>query len=74
MADTEPAKLAILSLLAQNYGDRVGKSFSDMYSKETFPIFLHHSYIVLKDFIGVQKAKEQLDTVLTKYNSYMPYE
>lgn len=64
----------ITLLITQVCGGQIGKFFSTTYSKETLPIFLHHSFLVLKEMVGAQKAREQLNTILRKNAVIVPYE
>jgi len=74
MEKTDPVKAEIGSIIAQNCGKQVGDFFNQTYEVETLPIFLHHSFLVLKEMIGEQKAREQLTNVLRKYSVVVPYE
>jgi len=74
MEKTDPVKAEVGSLIYQNCGHQVGTFFFNSYSNETMPIFLHHSYLVLKEMIGEQKTKEQINTILRKYSVVVPYE
>lgn len=74
MENTEPIRLEITSLVAQNCGQQVGRFFSNTYAGEILPIFLHHSFLVLKEMIGGQKARELISNILRKYSVTVPYE
>lgn len=74
MENTEPVRLEITALIAQNCGQQVSKFFTNTYAGEILPIFLHHSFLVLKEMTGVQKAREHLSNVLRKYSLTVPYE
>lgn len=74
MEKSEPVRGEITSLVAQTCGTQVGKFFTNTYATEILPIFLHHSFLVLKEMSGEQKAREQLSNVLRKYNVTVPYE
>ena len=74
MASVNPVEIDIVKLLAQNYGSDVGKFFYDTNTGEIFPVFLHNAFLVLKESMGSQKAREQLDTILVKHNVVQKYE
>ncbi len=74
MENSEPIRREIMTLIIQNCGQHVGKFFSDTYAREILPIFLHHSFLVLKEITGVQKAREQLSNILRRYSVTVPYE
>ena len=74
MRTHEPIKIAITMLISQHYGEKVGSFFSDTYAQEIFPIFLHNSFLLLQDLVGKEKAREQLDLLLSRYNIVIPYE
>lgn len=74
MENTEPIRAEIMNLIAQNCGRNIGQFFSNTYGRETLPIFLHHSFLVLKEMTGEQKAREQLGNILRKYSVTVPYE
>ena len=74
MENTEPVRLEVTALIAQTCGQQVGKFFTNTYSGEILPIFLHHSFLVLKEMTGIQKAREQLSNILRKYALTVPYE
>ncbi len=74
MEKSDPVKGEICSIISQNCGADVGKFFRITYEMETLPIFLHHSYLVLKEMIGEQKSKEQINNVMRKYSVVVPYE
>lgn len=74
MENTEPIRIDIMTLVAQHCGKEVGKFFSNTYAREILPIFLHHSFLVLKEMAGEQKAREQLSNILRKYSVTVPYE
>ena len=67
-------KQAIIKLISENYGEKVGKVFSDTSSREIFPIFIHNSFLLLRDLVGKEKAKQQLDSILNRYDVVIPYE
>ena len=74
MGNVDTVKKDIVVLLSQNYGEEVGKFFFDTNNGEIFSIFLHNSFLVLKELMGEQKAKEQLDFILKKYQVVQKYE
>lgn len=74
MENTEPIRTEITTLVTQNCGQQVGKFFTTTYAGEILPIFLHHSFLVLKEMAGEQKAREQLSNILRKYSVTVPYE
>lgn len=74
MEKTNIVRADITSLVAQTCGRQIAAFFSTTYSSETLPIFLHHSFLVLKEMTGAQKAREQLNAILRKYGIIVPYE
>ena len=74
MEKSDPVKIDIGSLIAQNCGDQVGSFFVNTYEEETLPIFLHHAFLVMKEMTGEQKAREQMGNILRKYSVVVPYE
>lgn len=74
MENTEPIRKDIMTLIIQNCGQQIGQFFSNTYGREILPIFLHHSFLVLKEMTGEQKAREQVSNVLRKYSVTVPYE
>ncbi len=73
MENTEPVRSEIALLVSQNCGQKVGNFFSTTYSSEILPIFVHHSFLVLKEMIGEAKAQELVNNVLRKYSVTVPY-
>lgn len=74
MDKSEPVRGEISSLIVQTCGEKVGHFFSDTYANEILPIFLHNSFLVLKEMTGEQKAREQLNNILRRYSVTVPYE
>lgn len=74
MENTEPIRVEIMALIAQNCGQQIGKFFSNTYAREILPIFLHHSFLVLKEMTGETKARELVSNILRKYSVTVPYE
>lgn len=74
MEKTDPVRSEVTALVFQNCGEQVGKFFSNTYQTEILPIFLHHSFLVLKELIGESKAREQLDGILRKHTLEVSYE
>lgn len=74
MEKTEEVRGAVTTLITQYCGDKASKFFSGAYSDETFPMYLHHSFLILKEIAGEEKAREQLNNVLRKYSIVVPYE
>jgi hypothetical protein len=74
MEDIEPVRKEIVSLLSQNYGEKFAGYFEKTYGHEIFPIFTHNCFVVLKDLVGIEKAREELNRVLVKYNVGVSYE
>ena len=61
------AKNEIVELLSEIYGGNVGGFFHNTHSGEAIPIFVHNSYVLLKQNLGAYKATEQLDQILSKH-------
>jgi hypothetical protein len=74
MEKTDTVREEINVLISQTCGEQVANFFDNTYAGETLPIFLHHSFLVLKELSGEQKAREQLNNVLRKYSVVVPYE
>ena len=74
MGTVEPLRQDIIELVSRNFGKDVGEFFSSAYEEDTLPIFLNHSYTILKELMGENKAREQLDIVLNRYNMFQKYE
>jgi hypothetical protein len=74
MGSVDPVETDIVKLLAQNYGEEVGKFFFDTNTGEIFPIFLHNAFLVLKELMGAIKAREQLDLILIRHSVVQKYE
>lgn len=74
MGTHDSVKRSILSLIAQDYGEKVGAVFAEATLQDTFPIFLHNTFLLLRDLVGKAKAREQIDSVLDRYNIVVPYE
>jgi len=74
MENIEPVRREITTLVAQNCGQKIGTFFSNTYAGEILPIFLHHSFLVLKEMVGEQKARELVSNILRKYSLTVPYE
>ena len=72
--DVTPVETDVVRLLAQNYGEDVGKFFYNTNVGEIFPIFLHNAYLVLKELMGEQKAREQIDSILVRHSVVQKYE
>lgn len=66
MDKTETAKTDIVGLLSEIYGQKVGSFFLSTHGKEPIPVFVHNSYILLKQNMGAYKATEELDRILSK--------
>jgi hypothetical protein len=67
MESSEPAKLEVVMLLCEMYGDAVGKVFQATHAQEVIPVFVHSSYMLLKQNMGGYKAGERLDKILSKH-------
>ena len=74
MSTNDSIKRAILALISNDYGEKVGKVFAETTVQDTFPIFLHNSYLLLRDLVGKNKARVQIDSVLDRFNLVVPYE
>lgn len=74
MENAEPIRMEIMTLVSQNCGQQVGLFFSNTYAREILPIFLHHSFLLLKEMAGEQKARELVSNILRKYSVTVPYE
>lgn len=72
--NVDPVEKDITVLLSQNYGNDVGKFFYDTNVGEIFPIFLHNAFLVLKELMGEQKAREQLDLILNRHSIKQKYD
>ena len=74
MSNKDVVREEIEGVISQNFGDKVGRIFSDAYDKEIMPIFLHNAFLLLKDLLGVDKARETLNSILTKHDAFVAYE
>ena len=57
-----------VGLISHYFGDRIGVTFEDGYGDETLPIYMHNAYLLLIEHIGQQKAKTEIDQILSKYS------
>ena len=74
MEKTDPVRVETISLVSQVCGEQVGKFFATTYESEILPIFLHHSFLVLKELTGEEKAREQINSILQKYSVTVSYD
>lgn len=76
MAQIDIIKEEIITLIFQNYGEKIATYFETAYGREIFGIFLHQAFLLLKDLTGKEKAKADIDRILIKYKIflYSPYE
>ena len=66
MEKANTAKEEIISFLAQNFGIATAKTFHDFYADETLPIFIDAALHVLEDYVGRDKARQQINSILLK--------
>jgi hypothetical protein len=71
---TDIVRKEIIILLSDNYGEKFAEFVEKTYSKEVFPVFTHDCFVVLRDLIGIERAKEAIDKVLVKHNVSTSYE
>lgn len=71
MSEVALIKHEIIELLLRNYGERIANYFENAYGEEIFGIFLHQAFLVLKDLVGKEKAKAEIDRILNKYKIYL---
>ena len=73
-SSVEIAKKDIIVLLSDNYGEKFAEFVAKTYSTEGFPIFTHDCFVVLRDLIGVDRAREEMNKVLEKHKVSVTYE
>jgi hypothetical protein len=67
METTDSAKNDIVTLLSDIYGAIVGELFQTNHRTEVIPVFVHSSYLLLKQNMGQYKASEELDKILSRH-------
>ena len=60
-------KEKITSVICQNLGDQLGRSFDDANCEQPLPIFVDAAVEILQDSIGEHKAKETLKHILMEH-------
>ena len=68
MDQTEEIRKEIYGTLCQYFGDKLCTTFETGYAEETLPIFVHNAYLILTDHVGEQKAKMEIDKILSKHS------
>ena len=74
MDNAQAIRQDITMIISRNLGGDVGKFFLTAYEEDTVPILLHHSFVILKELLGENKAREQLDLILKKYTLSIKYD
>ncbi len=67
MDQTSKVKQEIIVLISQNFGERLGKTFEEINTDQTLPIFVNCAMSILEDYLGKNKAKGELQAILQRH-------
>ncbi|HSW97815.1 MAG TPA: hypothetical protein VLF89_08370 [Candidatus Saccharimonadales bacterium] len=66
-------KQEIRKLIANYLGEPTAKTFFGFYNDETLPIYSDAAVKILRDFIGEEKAKNELKTIFIRNHTAHTY-
>jgi len=66
MGKTEKVKDEVVTLIMHNLGKPAANAFAESYATSTMPIFLDTAVSVLSDMVGLQKAQQAMNEILSK--------
>lgn len=72
MSFEDPLKEKLYSVISTNLGEDTKKLFIKFYEGESIVIMLEEANKLLVEFLGEEKAKEQLDPIYTELKEKTP--